>query len=167
MKLEEITRQQHHKDGTYFGVRFTHDTKQNLSKYIKRNKIPNPIDPEEFHTTVVYSRKALPNVRSWGVVTPMITGKPNKFEVWKSHDGDNHVLVLKYDCQALTDRHNFLVNEFGATHDFEEYIPHITLSYDVGEDFDVGKLKKFKHEIGIEREYSQPLDLDWKKNNTD
>lgn len=47
--------------------------------------------------------------------------------------------MLKLASDLLSDRHYMLREQFDATHDFEEYIPHITLSYDIG-DFDVSKL---------------------------
>jgi hypothetical protein len=52
----------------------------------------------------------------------------------------------------------------GATHDFNTYQPHITLSYDVGEDFDVNLLPIYNGPLEFDVEYIEPLQLDWSDN---
>jgi len=75
--------------------------------------------------------------------------------------------VLTYDCPELIDRHNALMKEHGATFDYDEFKPHVTLSYDVGREFDTKKLPVADiGDINVIDEYSEELNLDWAKDNT-
>ena len=87
-----------------------------------------------------------------------------KFEIWKTRDTGKNCLVLKYKCPALVKRHKFLMKEHKATFDFDEFIPHITLSYDINDMTlkDFGKPEEIGN-ISINKEYGQALDLDWSK----
>jgi len=168
MKLEELyekdKKMTEHKQGTYAGVRFSPETKESILNFIKKYKVPNPVSESKLHTTVLYSRKHLPNYKAQGKIDPPYIGKPDHFEVWKTRDTGKNCLVLKYKSPELVERHKHLMKEHGATYDFKEYIPHITLSYDIGdmklEDF--GKPEEIG-KIEIVEEYMQPLDLDWNK----
>lgn len=170
MKLEEIVLEAAHKKGTYAGVKFDTETNKILHKYMKDNNIPNSVRPDKLHTTVLYSRKHLPNYKAPGKLEHFISGKPIEFEVWPTRptDGSNpaRCLVLRYDSPELVKRHNELMKQHDATYDFPDYKPHITLSYDIG-DLDEKKfpdIKKYIDEITITDEYQEDLDLDWAKN---
>ena len=72
--------------------------------------------------------------------------------------------MLKLDSSDLRERHEFLMKEHKATYDFPEYIPHITLSYDIG-DFDINTLDiEDLDDIDFQviEEYKEDLNLDWK-----
>lgn len=155
--------------GTYSGVRFNNSTIKLILKYIKDNHIPNGVSEDKLHTTLLYSRKFLPNYIPKGKYSKDLVGTPTTFDVWKSDNNDNtstNCLVLKYDCADLIARHKLLMDEHGATYDFSKYEPHITLSYDIG-DFVVSNLpdilKTLPH-IHIISEYKEDLDLSWAKN---
>lgn len=164
MKIIEILESKSQK-GTYAGVRFSEKTQETLENFCKVNKIPNPVPTEKLHTTVLYSRKHLPNYKAQGTFDPPLIGNPKEFEVWKSQEGNN-CLVLRFKCEALDNRHRELMDEHQATYDFPEYKTHVTLSYDVG-DFDFDKLDV--NEIGdldITEEYQEELNLNWAKDHT-
>lgn len=153
--------------GTYAGVRFCDDTKQSLIDYMHEANIPNMLDKEKLHTTLLYSRVHCPNYEPADPAN--FTGEPTGFEVWDTNppegsDGDvSRCLVLKYNCPELVQRHSDLRAKHGATHDYPEYTPHITLSYDIG-DMDEDQfpdIRKHLSTINIVKEYSEDLDLDW------
>ncbi len=155
------------KKGTYAGVRFSEGTKRAIEGYIKDNKIPNGIVPSKMHTTLLYSRKHLPDYNPTGKYDKPLIGTPTTFDVWKSsnEDGnDTSCLVLEYDCPELVKRHKFLMDEHEATYDYPKYKTHITLSYDIG-DMNIKDLPKFTDDIEIESEYKEDLDLSWSQNN--
>ncbi len=166
MKLEELfeenKKMKEHKDGTYAGVNFSKDTVDAITAFIKKHKIPNAVAERKLHTTLLYSRKPLPDYKPEGKLDPSFIGKPEKFEIWKTRDSGKNALVLKYDCDDLIKRHKFLMKEHEATYDFDEFIPHITLSYDIGDMTlkEVGKADEIG-DIEIVSEYSSALDLDW------
>ena len=152
--------------GTYAGVHFSPSTIANIEQYIKNNKIPNPVRSGKLHTTVLYSRKHLPNYEPYGDYDNPLIGTPVELKVWNTQPDNNgntsRCLVLTYKCDELSKRHDDLMSEHGATWDFPDYTPHITLSYNIGdmelEDFsdisDIG-------DIEIAHEYHEPLNFDW------
>ena len=168
MKIKEILEAEK-KKGTYAGAHFSEATKKALGQYCKDNNIPNAINPDKFHTTILYSRKYLPEYKAAGVYDPMMVGKPkDTFHAWKTSPSDpnaekTNCLVLPFDCEALNARHKELMDTHGGTYDYDEYKTHVTLSYNVG-DLDVEKLPPFGGDIEIVDEYQEDLNLDWAKN---
>lgn len=160
MKIKEITK----KPGTYVGVRFHKDTKKAIRQYIENNNIPNSVKEEKLHTTVLYSRKHVPDLDDRRLLKLAMFGTPTKFEIYPSQpDGGgetSNCLVLEFTCPELVDRHNYLVNTRGGTHDFDDYKTHITFSYNVG-DLDIKQLPPFDNMIIITEEYSQELNDNW------
>jgi len=150
--------------GTYAGVRFDQYTIRDLRLLQETLMIPNPLPEHKFHSTLLFSRKPLPDYVPFGEYPVTPTSNTNQFElgVFKTASGKN-ALVLKYDCDFLSARHSELMETHGGTWDHPSYIPHITLSYDIG-DFPiqlgpVGFLSDRK--IVISTEYSDDLDLSW------
>ena len=164
MKLTDIYEQDKQKPGTYAGVRFSPSTVESLTQYATDNKIPNALDSKEYHTTLLYSRKHLPNYEPMGEYSTHMTGTPTGFEIWPSQpDDEGHVkncLVMTYSCPRLYQRHHKLMQQHGATYDFDEYKPHVTLSYDAG-DLDPSKLPAYEEEIEITKEYREELTDSW------
>lgn len=148
-------------NGTFVAVRFHEETVAKLIGFGVANAIPNLIDPAEYHSTVVYSRKHLPNVPERRVLTPSWIARPIGFDVFSTRNGDmsTNCLVLKLDCPEMIGRHNYLRKWEGASHDFPTYNPHITFSYDIG-DYDLSKLPRIDvalPEILIVQEYCKEL----------
>lgn len=163
MKLHEL-REALKQKGTYAGVKFSKDTQESLVDYMREAKIPNMLDKDKLHSTLLYSRKHCPNYKPASPVEYI--GTPIGLDVWDTDapgGGKSKCLVLKYSCPALEKRHAQLRKEHGATHDFPTYNPHITLSYDIGDvnPDDFPDVRKFLDVIKIVDEYSEDLDLDW------
>jgi hypothetical protein len=143
--------------GLYVAAFFSDETNQNLTKYLKDNNIPNPIVSPGFHTTIVYSR------------VPVNTFEPNhsvdikinpdaSLEAWDMQNGMK-CLVLCYRSLYLDLRFQEAMAQ-GATYDFDEYKPHISLSYDLPPDFDVSALPLPEFPIHIIGEYAEPIELE-------
>lgn len=154
--------------GTYAAVKFDKATVDAIQDYIDENQLPNPVAPAKMHTTVLYSRKYCPKYKAQGEILPHWTGKPIGFEVWESQgklrdEPTKRCLVLRYECDALSDRHKELMKEHDATYDFPDYKPHITLSYDIGDidEDELPDISKFLSKITIVEEYGEDLDLNW------
>ena len=158
MKLQDITEsKKNEQPGTYAAVTFDKDTVAALEKFNKDNKIANP--NKDWHTTLLYSRKHLPNYKPEKKYQRPYRGEPTKFEIWPSQNEKKNVLVLTFSCPQLYQRHHKLMLEHGATYDFDQYKPHVTLSYDAG-DLDLSTLPKFTKKLVIIGEYSEDLDTD-------
>jgi hypothetical protein len=146
--------------GSYAAVKFSPETVKALEAYQFDNNIPNPLAADEFHSTVMFSRKYIPEFELLDHV-PDWEGIFTKFGIFDS-DGDN-ALVLKYDCHELSERFDEIIKKYDATWDHPSFIPHITLSYNV-EDLDPSSLPKFEEPIIIVSEFADDLDLGWQDN---
>lgn len=150
-------------DGTYVGVTFNRETQNAIKKFIKSHDIPNMVGRNKMHTTIIYSRKYFVFDDFKAEIDPAWIGKAKEFHVWETRDEKkSKALVLAYTCPELIKEHKRIMKEYDATYDFPEYIPHITLSYDVGDNFSVDNLKVSDFpEIQIVGEYVTDLVLDW------
>lgn len=158
MKLNEIKKTP---DGTYVGVKISKESKDKLYEMAEKLGVPNILPKKDYHITVIYSRKYLPNFEALGKLDEPIIAKPDKFSLFDAKD-DNKCLVIELKCPDIVKRHNHIMKVHGATYDWDEYKCHITLSYDV-EDFSLkGKsAKKMIDSIEIIEEYSENLNLNW------
>ena len=71
--------------------------------------------------------------------------------------------MLKYTCPELNVRHAYLMEKHSATYDFSDFMPHITLSYDIC-DLNIATLPNihdYLDTVVIVNEYSRELILDW------
>jgi hypothetical protein len=133
-----------------------------LIKWAKAQGFKTTLAATDMHVTVLFSRQA---------VDPLKMG-----ETWTSEDdgglrikpggpraveklGDSAVVLL-FVSDSLSWRHRQMV-EAGGSHDFDEYQPHVTLTYDPGE-VDLDQIKPFAGELRFGPEIFEPLDLDWK-----
>lgn len=162
-----MTQRENQNKGTYAGVHFSDTTNKKLAAYCQHNRIPNAIPIEQFHTTILFSRKHLPDYVPLGKCTTPIQCTPTGFTIWTSNTGDGPItncLILLYDCPYLIERHNQLMQSHDATYDYDKYIPHVTLSYNIGDNFDISKLSDIKQDIPvliIDHEYGHDLNLNW------
>ena len=168
MKLIDITEKEK-KKGTYAASRFSESSKKVIAKYVKDNDIPSSPKADALHITILYSRKYLPDYEPEGTYETPLEVKPIGFDIWETQADDNgdtkNALVLKLDSPDLIKRQKYLMDEHGATFDFDEYNPHVTFSYDVG-DKKVKDLPKFEEPLEIVEEYGEDLNLDWASDNT-
>ena len=157
------------KPGTYAAVRFDDDTVSKLVEYTVDAKIDNALTHEDFHTTLLYSRKHCSGYKAAGTYDKPMTGSNLKLEIWHpkkengSDDTDVNILVIKFKSPELKKRHNDLMKEYEAEYDFDEYIPHVTLSYNAGP-IDLKTLpdiSKYLDKLVIESEYSEELKSNW------
>jgi 2'-5' RNA ligase len=158
MKLKDIKSDR----GTYSAVRFSKESEDALIEYAKLINVPNPLDRKKLHVTLLYSRRYCPDYKPQGeLVTPYLaTVKGADVFNTRTPDDVKRCLVLKLESLDLFNRHLELMNEHSATYDFLSYIPHVTLSYDIGDDFDVLTLPKFEGELEIVEEYGEDLEFD-------
>lgn len=146
MKFKDFT------TGLYVAAKFSESTLDEIENLQRELKIPNPVPRHKIHSTICYSRVDIPYVCSSGSFEVATSGE---LETWDTSDGK--VLVLKLNSDYLTFRHNY-ARALGATHDFPDYTPHITLSYNIGPAHYKGEVKCH---VVLDREYKEPLQLDW------
>ena len=159
--LEEVRKKRldmsKHPNGTYVCAELSKKSQKQLSDWASNFNIPNPANPKQYHTTIIYSRKGIPEVTDHKFSLP-IKGTITKWDIFTSDSGDK-CLVGHIESPELNALHKQLRSEYGATHDFDSYNPHVTLSYKYGSDTLLETVPDFKLEytkIKIE-----PLDPDY------
>jgi hypothetical protein len=73
--------------------------------------------------------------------------------------GDKGAVVLKIECADLQYEH-MIFREMGASWDFQEYTPHITITY-TGSDAPVAQMQPFTGDIVLGPLRAEPLNPDW------
>jgi len=152
--------------GKYIGIRFTPETKSRLRDIIDSEGVPNGLRDESIHSTVAYSKGSnIPGYKVAGQFEEPEEATIKSFTIFPSQDGKN-CLVAKLDAPTLVDKHNKTMDH-GANYDFDEYIPHVTLSYDAGEwsPEDLKRLtKKYKGtSLYANEEYESEIEKDFGK----
>jgi hypothetical protein len=104
-------------------------TKRRISEMSSLLNIPNHVSEDDLHLTVLYSMKPCPKIQNFSVRLPIIAQGIN-FDIFPSRAQTNNCLVLRVGSDQVHSLHSILKNEYGASHDFPVYQPHLTLSYD-------------------------------------
>jgi len=157
--IKQLINELQSKKVTYAAVKFSPLTVERLVRFIREGGISNPVDSNELHCTLLYSRKYLSDYKGYGYYESPIYAIPLNLEVWEIED-NKRVLVLPLKCDKLIERHNHLMSKHNATYDFEEYAPHVTLSYDFkGSVDDINaSVHEYINILSIIYEYSETLE---------
>ncbi len=151
--------------GTYYGARPTKDTCEAVLDFMANHKIPNPLTEDLMHVTICFSRVWCA-VQALGDLDPHWQGNFEAYNVWpttpKEGEEPSSCLTLGFACPEMHLRHQHLRRE-GATHDYPDFKPHLTLSYDVGNDYDTIHLPQYSGPLKFHHEYSEPLNLQYVK----
>lgn len=138
--------------GTYASLKVLDPSAARLYEYIKKNKLPQGYeDRQALHCTLLWSRRECPDMfPEFDVVH---RARPTGLHVF--HSEGKKRLVLLLDAPTVVERHKTLMREHNATYDFEEYHPHVTIAYDIG-DFEWWRLPPFHHDIILGDENVRP-----------
>lgn len=105
---------------TYASYKLEENSAKNLSDWIKKSEIVEPVQSQDLHVTTTYTDKDITLIPS----EEKIILKKETFEIKQL----GRALVLLVDSPELDEVHKAGI-EAGADHKYESYIPHITLSY--------------------------------------
>ena len=147
--------------GVFIEASYTPEDCKKLHDWAKNTlHLKDPLAPHLYHTTLLYSRAQVDAEK-------LITNKnPGWIVAPKSYEllGDDHeVLVLIIDAPEMIKLHQQLLKA-GGTHDYDKFIPHITLSYNIKDDgLDVGSMQVPSMHLRVSGIKAEPLDLNWKK----
>lgn len=112
-----------HPHGTIVMLKMCEDSAKQLESWCRSNNVPC-ISPEDLHMTVLYSRNPVPHLTSMHGNTVKV---PASVTGWTKL-GDK-ALCLSLEC-PLAHRFHQSLRAQGGTHDWEEYVPHSSVSYD-------------------------------------
>lgn len=136
--------------GAYIKLTYNYDSMVKLYEYIINQNIPNKVTIDDIHTTLLYTKRQLdeyiPSNKLKGIKVD-----PVKFEVWKTYEGLN-CLVLIIDNKEINLLHNHITKKHNGKHIHNQFIPHITLSYNINQDFECNKLPLPDFDLIIDNE---------------
>lgn len=146
--------------GTYIGLRPSIESSKLLRAYFQNQNIimSTPDVEQRLHVTLIYSRvkiDIIPNSLELHRV------KISEISLFPNNRGQNTVLVAKLNAPSLIARHNYIRSSYGATHDYPEFIPHLTLDYYWDNYKSIQEIKIPNFEFILCDEYVEPLDLSW------
>jgi hypothetical protein len=113
-----------HPNGTYACLIPSVKSKEDLYAYCVNLGISKLEDPDEYHCTLIYSKSECPDISGEDFGNPC-RAIPVGFKVLGK---EKKVLVLEVYCPNAVRLHNLFMEKYGATHDYPEYIPHITVA---------------------------------------
>jgi len=135
--------------GVYAAYHIAPETKAAMAKFVKDLGIKNASDPASLHITTVYSTKPIQYEPS----KKALTVKPVGYALFGHPD---KVLVLKVEHPTLHERFK-VAKDAGATWDYPNYQPHITLATSVDPDLDISKLPLPDFVLDTGPEYTEAL----------
>jgi hypothetical protein len=124
-----------------------------LYEWMLDNAIPNPTMQGELHCTVVYSETDIPG---YCPDPTSIMLNPATYSVQIL----NTALVVRFKCDTLEAQWQRAMN-MGGRSKYPTFIPHITLSYQVPEDYDLAELKPPPSFLVLAEEEYRPLVNAW------
>ena len=143
--------------GTYVCAKFSDETLEALESFQELHEIPNRVPKVDMHCTIAFSRKFI-NYKPEYDIGYVATHAETK--IFTTQKGKRALVLALENADKLKFRHDY-ANAIGATYDFPDYIPHVTVSYDIGVlDFPEGM--KICIPFYVTKEVVEDLDLDWK-----
>lgn len=143
--------------GTYIGINLTTQTEKYIQQYCQDNNVL--IKDHEFsqslHSTIIYSYDRS-NLSVEKLITFLNDNQPLKEEkskissfdlLWNQSTCELSCLGAKLESEYLIHLNEAIQKEFKIKHLFEEYIPHITFSYNFKGDLNKLPLPDFNIEF--------------------
>lgn len=131
---------------------------EDIVAWAKEKGLSSIITPDQMHVTVAFSKKKI----DWATLNQELSSLKVKNEGRSIEHFDGGATVLRISSPELTKRWKHFIDVCGASYDFNEYKPHITLTYDdvkTPNDLD----PPFQGEIKLGPEVFDIVDLDYKE----
>lgn len=147
--------------GLYVACKFDRQSIVNIKALCKLLDIEQ-LDSDSIHSTICYSRKPCNKPFDDAVLCKSDCGTADivGLEIFSSRDGGN-VLVALLDSQFLRDQHNRLMKDYELSYDFEQYRPHVTLTYDYPSDVIPELPSGVDTRLRIATLYAEDLNEEW------
>ncbi|MEH6676144.1 anti-CBASS protein Acb1 family protein [Phenylobacterium sp.] len=118
---------------------------------------------EDMHVTVAFSRVAVDWMKAgeaWtGDKDGKLTVNPGGARLVEKL-GDKGAVVLLFNSSELSWRHEAIRRDAGASWDFPEYQPHVTITY-AGGDLDLSRVEPYRGKLVFGPEIFEEIDDDW------
>ena len=147
--------------GVYIELECSIDTKKKIQQYIHEN-IDKNSKFDDFHVTLIYSSKPFNGKLNIDLNIDKLYASVDTFVRFDNPSEDVYAVAFKLRCLSCIDLHNSLMKQYKFKYDFDEYIPHLTLTYK-GENIDISKLPKPKFILKFDRINVEPLKTNWQE----
>lgn len=119
---------------------------------------------DELHVTILYSRRAVDWMKAeaaWNQDEDgQMTVPPGGVRIVEAL-GDKGAIVLLFGASQLSWRHEELMRSTGASHDFDGYQPHVTITYDGPAGLDLADVEPYRGKLVFGPEIFEELDPDY------
>jgi phage-related protein (TIGR01555 family) len=134
-----------------------------IVKWAKAQGIATTLPTSDMHVTVAFSRQPVDWMRAEEVYDRdgQLLVSPSGVRMVERFGDAKDCVVLLFNSGALSRRHDALA-EIGASWDWPEYQPHVTISYKVPQDLDVTKIEPYRGPIVLGPEIFETVNEDWK-----
>jgi len=145
-----------HRHGTYAGLYLSAHSQQDIFKIIIGCGIPRSKELGDLHCTVLYSKAPYPDALWYEADLNLLDATPIGYEAWTGHDGKRY-LVMRLESALLESMHEvFLAG--GATHSFDEFKPHVTITNEWDDRMPVSSIPVPNEPITFSRFEVSPLE---------
>jgi hypothetical protein len=128
-----------HKDGTYVSMDLSDESRALLDNFVEMSLgLTERVDPSTYHITVIYSRTPVPTAEHIAGMSTTTIASVVGYEVFPTKS-NGKCLVMRLQFSFAESLNSKLTQE-GATSDYPEYKPHLTLAYDMEQEIDPSTL---------------------------
>lgn len=166
MNIASLSQYAKHKDGTYVSLEMAQESKDMLDNFVEMNLgLTERVDKKTYHITVIYSRTPVPSAEQLLHMNTSIPveAQPVGYEIFPTKN-DGYCLVMRIICPYAT-RINSQLSAAGATSDYTDYKPHITIAYDIKERVDPNSLPVPQFQLIFDKLNVAPLDPEFTPEN--
>jgi hypothetical protein len=136
--------------------------------WAKKQGFDTTLAAADMHVTVLFSRASVDWMKMGSGWDDGQDGKlkiaPGGARMIEKFDGG--AVVLLFSSSSLSWRHEDMVRQ-GASHDFDEYAPHVTITYEARADLDLAKIEPYRGELIFGPEIFEEINEDWKQSVTE
>lgn len=153
-----------HKDGTYVSVDLSAQHRDALDEFVEHHLgLDERVDQSTYHTTIIYSRTPVPSADLYIGAECTSSARVVGYEVFPTKN-DGRCLVMRLDFPFAELLNKQLTAE-GATSDYAEYKPHLTLAYNTKQHIDPQSLPLPSFELKFDPVKVEGLNVDFVPSN--
>lgn len=159
MNLMSLKQFAKHKDGTYVAMDLSKESKALLDNFVEMNLgLTERVNPASYHITVIYSRTPVPSAENYlDMPSPLpVEAMATGYEVFPTKS-DGQCLVMRLVCPYAT-RLNSELTIAGATSDYDQYKPHLTIAYNISQVINPNHLPIPQFQLIFDKLTVDPLD---------
>lgn len=146
-----------HKNGTYVSMDLSDECKDLVDNFVQMNLgLEERVNKSTYHITIIYSRTPVPSAENCAGAVAGAAAKVSGYEVFPTKN-DGKCLVMRLDFPYANIINKQLSAE-GATSDYSEYKPHMTVAYDIKQEIDPESLPLPQFPLYFKEIKVEPLD---------